>query len=167
MAWVDYTRQDDGRLRLVDDQGGELLAVPTPSVQQMTAEIDARKANALATPAPMPDPIVTAQSAPQSMQLDQVGPPVTPAVPAAGGGGGGNPFAPPAPLVNVARPPAATRSRPRRRWLTSRRPWVATRSCRWPRQPPRLRPQRPHPRPQPRQRRLPGPSCAPAVAWAA
>lgn len=107
MAWVDYTRQDDGRLRLVDDQGGELLAVPTPSVQQMTAEIDARKANALATPAPMPDPIITAQNAPQSMQLDQVGPPVTPAVPAAGSGGGGNPFAPPAPLVNVAPPTGA------------------------------------------------------------
>lgn len=110
MPWVDYQPTGDGRMRLVDDQGGELLAVPTPSVQQMMGEIDARKAAiqtpapVLQTPAPMVDGIATAQSAPQSMQLDQVGPPVTPAVPAAGGGGGGNPFAPPAPLVNVAPP---------------------------------------------------------------
>ena len=41
-GWTDYQTLDDGRVRLVDDQGGEFFAVPTPSVQQVTAEIDAR-----------------------------------------------------------------------------------------------------------------------------
>lgn len=88
-GWTDYQTLDDGRVRLVDDQGGEFFAVPTPSIQQVTAEIDARKAPPpqLQQPAAMPDPIIALQGPPQTMRLASDAPsPADQGVPGANSG---------------------------------------------------------------------------------
>lgn len=107
-GWTDYQTLDDGRVRLVDDQGGEFFAVPTPSVQQVTAEIDARKAPPppeppqLQQPAAMPDPIIAIDGPPQRADFAFAPPAANaPAAPPAGAPAG-NPLVPPAPVVNVA-----------------------------------------------------------------
>lgn len=107
-GWTDYQTLDDGRVRLVDDQGGEFFAVPTPSIQQVTAEIDARKAPPppeppqLQQPAAMPDPIIAIDGPPQRADFAFAPPAANaPAAPPAGAPAG-NPLVPPAPVVNVA-----------------------------------------------------------------
>lgn len=82
-AWTSYDQQPDGRYRFVDDQGGELYLLPSPSVDAVRAEIDARNAPPaapMATPSPpamqqplapaaMPDPVISMQGPPQTMRL--------------------------------------------------------------------------------------------------
>ncbi len=105
MAWSSYSRQPDGRVRFVDDAGGELLLVDSPAVDAQMREIDARSAPpAPMTPAPMPDGIAVASSGPMTTSRAQMvalppGPVVNVAPPAPG-----SPLVPP-PAAGTAAPP--------------------------------------------------------------
>lgn len=81
-TWRSYETQPDGRLKFIDDQGGELMLVSSPSVDAARAEIDARNAPPappapppapaplqLQRPAAMPDPILAVNGPQQTMKL--------------------------------------------------------------------------------------------------
>jgi hypothetical protein len=102
MPWSSYARQPDGRVRLVDDTGGTLDLLPSPSVDAEIARIDG--AMQPMVPEVVPDGIVTAKSAPMAANRAQmITPPAAPVVnvapPAAG-----NPLVPPAPIVAAPAP---------------------------------------------------------------
>lgn len=101
MAWSSYARQPDGKVRLVDDAGGTLDLLPSPSVDAEIARIDALTPM---QPEVVPDGIVSAGSGPMTAQRAQmITPPAAPVVnvspPAAG-----NPLVPPAPVVAAPAP---------------------------------------------------------------
>lgn len=115
MPWTSYARQPDGRVKFVDDAGGELTLLDSPSVAEQMAQIDAAGPPAPAPPpAPMvpmtpeavPDGIVVAKSPTMTVDYAQVPNqlPTQPEPPAAAVPGS-NPLVPPAPLLGAPAPP--------------------------------------------------------------
>lgn len=110
-AWTSYEQQPDGRYRFVDDQGGELYLLPSPSVDAARAEIDARNAppptmQQPLAPEAMPDKIVAIDGPKQSADFAFAPPAANAPAAAPAGPPAGNPLVPPAPVVNVAPPTA-------------------------------------------------------------
>ncbi len=106
MAWQSYARQPDGRIKFVDDQGGELTLLDSPSVSDQMRQIDAAVAPQPMTPEAVPDGIVSAKSPTMTADYQQVPnqlptQPDAPAQPVPGS----NPLVPPAPLVGAPAPP--------------------------------------------------------------
>lgn len=103
MAWQSYSRQPDGRIKFVDDAGGELTLLDSPSVADQMRQIDALTPMA---PEAVPDGIAVAKSPTMTADYAQVPnqlptQPDAPAQPVPGS----NPLVPPAPLVGAPAPP--------------------------------------------------------------
>lgn len=120
MPWTSYARQPDGRVKFVDDAGGELTLLDSPSVAEQMAQIDAAAPPAPApaplapmTPEVVPDGIVAAKSPTMVADYAQVPgmfmPPKPPPIP-------GTPLAapaqPPAPAPAPAAAPPAVPAAP-------------------------------------------------------
>ena len=105
MAWQSYEKQPDGRIKFVDDAGGSLTLLDSPSVAEQMRQIDAAAPPQPMAPEMVPDGIVSAKSPAMTADYQQV-PNTLPTQPDAPAGAvpGSNPLVPPAPLVGTPAP---------------------------------------------------------------